>query len=140
MNLEENILQFIPQRHPFVMIDNLLFADEKITRTNFTVSAENIFYENDAFTEAGLLENIAQTAAAAAGYKAIMQNKPVSVGYIAAVKNFEIFFLPKINNELITEIVTTDHVLNVTVISGKVLCNGQLAAQCEMKIFINSRD
>ena len=45
------------------------------------------------FTEGGLMENMAQTAAARAGYLAKAENKPVSGGYIGAVKDFEVFFL-----------------------------------------------
>jgi len=59
--ITKDILQFIPQRHPFVMVDALLFADEKTTRTNFMVTQKDIFCEDGVFSEAGLLENIAQT-------------------------------------------------------------------------------
>ena len=40
---------------------------------------------NGEFSEAGLMENIAQTAAARAGYIAVMENKPVAIGYIMSV-------------------------------------------------------
>ena len=64
------------------------------------------------------------------------ENKPVSVGYIGSVKNFEVFALPKIDDMLETEIVIENQVFNVTMISGKIRCNDILIAQCEMKIFI----
>ena len=136
MENAENILSLIPQKPPFVMIGQLLHSDEMITRSGFQVTAENIFTINGRFTEAGLLENIAQTAAARAGYIAQRDNKPVEIGYIGAVKNLEIFELPKTNDELITEIKIEDKVLNVSVISGKVWCNNKLIAQCEMKVFM----
>ena len=44
--IPENILSFIPQRYPFVMVDPLLYADEKTATTDFTVTAENIFCED----------------------------------------------------------------------------------------------
>ncbi|MES2331829.1 MAG: 3-hydroxyacyl-ACP dehydratase [Bacteroidota bacterium] len=136
MSPEKNILPFIPQQPPFVMIDELYHSDETITRTGFCVTAENVLTIDGVFTEAGLLENIAQTAAARAGYTARLENKPVRVGYIGAVKNLEIFSLPKINDRLTTEIKIEDHVFDVTMISGKVWCNEILVAQCEMKIFM----
>ena len=52
-------------------------------------------------------------------------------------KNLEIFFLPKTGDELITEIIIENQIFDVTLISGKIVCNGKVAAQCEMKIFIN---
>ncbi len=132
----ENILSLIPQKPPFVMINRLLQSNESITRSSFRISAENIFTINDQFTEAGLMENIAQTAAARAGYIARLENKPVEIGYISTVTNLEIFDLPKINDELTTEIKIEDKVFNISVISGKVWCYGKLIAQCEMKVFI----
>jgi len=137
MDVSNDILAFIPQRPPFVMIGTLMFADEKTATTKFTITAENIFCENGFFSEAGLLENIAQTMAAGTGYSAQKENKPVSVGYIGAVKNFEVFFLPKINDELFTEIVVTDEIFNMKNIKGKIMCDHLPVAACEMKIFIN---
>lgn len=136
----ENILQFIPQRHPFVMVDQLLDADDKSATANFTVTAENIFCENGFFSEAGLLENIAQTVAAGNGYNEQIENKKVTGGYIVGVKNFEVFFLPKINDVLTTDIVVTGKLFNMTAISGKIVCNNRPVAKCEMKIFSNTSD
>jgi predicted hotdog family 3-hydroxylacyl-ACP dehydratase len=131
-----NILSFIPQRYPFVMVDTLLFADEKTAKTGFTVIAGNIFCEEDEFSEAGLLENMAQTAAAGAGYRESKANKPAAIGYIGAVKNFEVFVLPQLKDVLTTETVITDKIFNATIIHGKIMCNTLLVAQCEMKVFV----
>lgn len=139
MSLEENILNLIPQKAPFVMVGNLLYADDKVTRTNFTIKEENIFLEKGKFSEAGLIENMAQTAAAGAGYNSKRNNKPVQIGYIGSVKNLEIFLLPKINDEIITEITVENQLFNVTIISGKIWCDEKLVAQCEMKIFLDEK-
>jgi predicted hotdog family 3-hydroxylacyl-ACP dehydratase len=136
--LSENILEFVPQRHPFVMVDVLLFANKETATTKFIVTKENVFCENDFFSEAGLLENIAQTVAAGNGYNEQQVNKKTSGGYIAGVKNFEVFVLPKINDVLTTEIIVTGKIFNMTSIAGKILLGDVLAAQCEMKIFSNS--
>jgi predicted hotdog family 3-hydroxylacyl-ACP dehydratase len=135
--LQTNIQTLIPQRPPFVMVDSLLSAGENGAQTTFKVCADNVLVDNGYFTEAGLMENIAQTAAAKAGYEAITQNKPVEVGYIGAVKNLEIFALPQIGDELITEIKIENHIFDVTVITGTVQCKGAVMATCEMKIFIS---
>jgi predicted hotdog family 3-hydroxylacyl-ACP dehydratase len=135
---EENITALIPQRPPFVMIDKLLYSNETITQTSLLITEKNIFTENEEFCEAGLMENIAQTAAARAGYIACLENKPVSAGYIGAVKNLEIRCLPKINDELITEIKIENHVFDVIMISGCAYCKDKIAATCEMKIFIGA--
>jgi len=135
---EENIQTLIPQKPPFVMIDKLLHSGETITQTSFLITEENIFVEIGEFSEAGLMENIAQTAAARAGYIARLENKPVSAGYIVAVKNLEIMGLPKINDELITEIKIENRVFEVILISGRICCKDKLVATCEMKIFVGA--
>ena len=140
MNISNDILQFIPQRPPFVMVDKLLYADEEKATSSFTITFDNILCEDGFFSEAGLMENIAQTIAAGRGYKEQMENKPVAGGYIAAVKNFEVFFLPQINDVLTTEIAVTGMLFNITIVTGKILLNGSLVAQCEMKIFSNTND
>jgi predicted hotdog family 3-hydroxylacyl-ACP dehydratase len=136
--LKENIESLIPQRYPFVMIDELTYSDGKLTRTRLEIRAENIFVENGLLMEPALLENIAQTAAVRAGYEANKENSPVRVGYIGAVKNFEVHGLPKVGDTLETEIVTGNQVFDVTVIKGTIHCNNKLLASCEMKIFIKN--
>jgi len=134
---KENIQSLIPQRPPFVMIDELVYSDEKSSRTSLLINADNIFVVNGELREPGLLENIAQTAAAHAGYGAIQENQPVKVGYIGAVKNFEVFKLPLLNDRIETEIKVEDKVFGATLITGTTKCNDELVARCEMKIFIS---
>lgn len=133
----EKITSLIPQAPPFVMIDQLVYSDEKVSRSNLTVREDNIFVENGHFLEAGMVENIAQTAAARVGYIAKEHNVPVPVGYIGAIKNLEVFSLPAVNDLLDTEISIENQIFDVTVITGRVKCREQLLAQCEMKIFIS---
>lgn len=133
----ESILSLIPQKPPFVMVDELLFSDDNITKTSFTVTADNVFVINSRFSEAGLMENMAQTAAAGSGNMARIENRPVANGYIGQVKNFEIFSLPAIGDILLTEVKMEVQVFDAGIVSGKVLCNDEVVAQCEMKIFIN---
>ena len=135
--LIENIIPLIPQKHPFVMIDKLFYSDEKNTCSGFKIQSDNIFVEEGVFREPGLVENIAQTAAVRAGYIAQQANVPVPIGYIGAIKNLEIFSLPKVNDELETEITIENQIFDVTIISGRIKCKNNILAQCEMKIFIN---
>lgn len=134
---ELDILSLIPQKPPFVMVDKLLFSDDNVTRTKFVVPVDNVFVINDEFSEAGLMENMAQTAAAGSGNMARIEDRPVATGYIGQVKNFEVFALPKVGDELLTEIKIEVQVFDAGIVSGKIWCEDKLLAQCEMKIFIN---
>jgi predicted hotdog family 3-hydroxylacyl-ACP dehydratase len=135
---ETNILPFIPQRSPFVMIDELVACDEQSAKTKLQVRDDNLFIRNGSLTEPALVENIAQTAAARIGYICHTENKPVPIGYIAAVQNLRIEGLPATGDILETEIAIRNQVLHVTIIAGKVKVNGRLIAECEMKIFVQN--
>ncbi|MEO6548352.1 MAG: 3-hydroxyacyl-ACP dehydratase [Ferruginibacter sp.] len=135
--LTKDIVSLIPQRPPFVMVDLLTAHDEKLTRSYFSIKEDNILVENGRLSEAGLVENIAQTAAARAGYVATLENKPVQVGYIGAVTNLVIYALPSVNDQLETEVTIQHQIFEVSIIKGKVMCGELLLAECEMKIFIN---
>jgi predicted hotdog family 3-hydroxylacyl-ACP dehydratase len=136
--VKENIASLIPQAPPFVMIDELVYSDGNITRTRLEIRDDNIFAENGVFTEPGLLENIAQTAAARAGYEANKDNAPVRVGYIGAVKHFDVLDLPAVGDTIETEIIIGNQVFDVSVINGTITCNKKVIARCEMKIFIKN--
>lgn len=119
------------------MVDQLVSFNETTSTTVFAIRSDNIFVEDGLFKEPGLVENIAQTAAARAGYISKTENKPVLVGYIGAVNNLQIFSLPKTGDELVTEITIEKQIFDVALISGKITCNDELIAQCNMKIFIS---
>jgi len=134
---ETDILPFIPQRAPFVMIDNLVGCDEQSARTTLQVRNDNLFVKAGVLTEPALVENIAQTAAARIGYICSRENKPVPIGYIAAVQNLVINELPKTGSTVETEIIIKNQVMNVTIISGIARTEGRVMASCEMKIFVS---
>lgn len=117
------------------MVGKLLNSDENLTWSSFVIPADNVFVKNTFFQEAGLMENIAQTAALRAGYIAHAENKPVAVGYIGAVSKFEVFDLPKTGDEIVTEISIQNQVFDIAVLSGRVWLGETLIAQCEMKVF-----
>ena len=136
--MSNEIHSYIPQRPPFVMVDEVLHADETLVRTKFTISSDNLFVANGNFTEPGLVENMAQTAAAGTGYKAKQDGKEAPVGYIAALKNLKIDSLPRINDTITTEITFQHTVMNAHIVQGRVMVADKEIANCELKIFIKS--
>ncbi|MFI5155220.1 MAG: 3-hydroxyacyl-ACP dehydratase [Chitinophagales bacterium] len=139
MNSDKYILKYIPQRGAMVMVDELIFADESVCKTRFTVSPGNIFVEDEDFSAAGLIENMAQTAAARMGYICFKEQRPVPIGFIAAVQNFQAFALPKINEQIETEISIKNQIFDFTIVSGTVHSNGKKLAQCDLKIYISKQ-
>ncbi len=136
MNLP--ITHFIPQRPPMVMIDELIKSDSVSAATAFYILPENIFVEAGKLTEPGLIENIAQTAAAMVGHECSTLGIPVPIGFIAAVKDLKINFAPEVLSTINTTVTVTNFVMNVTIINAKVEQSGKLVCSCEMKILIQT--
>ena len=133
---QEDILSVIPQRPPFVMIDELLGCNEDSSSTTFRVAQDNVLVDNGELTEAGLIENIAQTAAAGVGYLMRQNGGTALTGYIAAIKNLAIYGLPRIGSVIDTTVTIDKQIFDVTMIHGSINSNSMLLAECEMKIFI----
>jgi len=132
-----NIEELLPQRKPFVMVDALTHFDEVFTRTRMQVMADNIFVENNAFTESGIIENIAQTCAARMGYiNKHLHSEKVKIGLIGSIKDLVINELPKVGDELITTVEVINEVFAITLVNAKVEIRGKVIASCEMKISI----
>jgi len=131
-----NIIDLIPQRPPMVMIDQLELCTIDITITNFTIKADNIFCKDGLFNEPGLIENIAQTAAARAGYIAKQKNEEPVVGFIGSVKRLKINSLPKVGSQITTSVESLHDIGNVSIVKGIIKQNNEVIAECEMNIFL----
>src|SRR5882724_8701162 len=90
------IINYIPQRDPFIAIHDILQATDEFAETQYEVLPDSIFVTNNLFREPGLIENIAQTAAAQMGYACKKKGLPVPLGYIASIKNLNVHSLPPI--------------------------------------------
>ena len=137
MDFEIDVLTLLPQRPPFVMVDNLLSVDEKSACTELLVTADNIFTENGRFAEVGIIENIAQTCAAGMGYVTICTHKnTVKIGFLSAVRNLTIERLPKVGETLNTYVSIVEHVMEMILIKSEVRINDETIAEGDMKIFV----
>jgi len=129
-----DIKTLIPQGPPFIMVDRLLESNGTLTRTSFRITGDNPLTTNSRFGMAGLIENMAQTAAAGAGFAAFAAGGVVRSGAIVAINNLEITRLPELGEELTTEITVTARVADIVVISGRITCGPSVIATGELKI------
>jgi predicted hotdog family 3-hydroxylacyl-ACP dehydratase len=135
---EYNILDLIPQRQPMVLIDQLISVGENSASGRLFIRESNVFCAGGYFQEGGLMEFIAQTAAAWKGYRQLSQQEGVNPGFIGAIKNLSVHLLPEINTEIQSEILVDSELLGYTLITGKVVQNKTIVAECEMRIFIGT--
>lgn len=133
----ENIKKYIPQREPMIMVDRLLSHEDRKSVSGFEILADNVFVNLGLFTEAGLLENMAQTAALSKGFEVIEKGEVPPLGFIGAVKSLKVHQLPKVGQVLETEINIKHEVLNASIVEAQVFCHSEIIASCELKIFLN---
>jgi 3-hydroxymyristoyl/3-hydroxydecanoyl-(acyl carrier protein) dehydratase len=135
----QNAAKLIPQKPPFVLVDKLLYVDENNSHGSFKIPDKNIFVKHGYFSTPGMVESMAQTAAAGTGYLFAREKKGVPIGYIGAVQKLEVVDWPPANAEIIMEISLLTNILQVSLVSGVVKYNGKIMASCEMKIFVNNQ-
>lgn len=132
-----DILELIPQRPPFIMVDRLLHFDRIVTTSEFVVREDNIFLEGDELQPEGLVENIAQTCAARIGYVNLMNKESVRLGFIGAVRNLSIIRTPKIGEIIETSITVKEEIFQMTLVDAEIRLNGSVIVNAEMKIALS---
>ena len=126
----------IPQKPPMVMVDRLVRADEVIVESTFLIRDDNVFCDQGIFTEAGLVENMAQTAAAGVGSRSYESGKEPPVGFIGGIRNLKIELYPEAGQVITTRIMVEHEVFNASVVRGEVLLDDRVIASCQLKIFL----
>ena len=129
-----DILELLPQRRPFVMIDSLLYCDLAVTRTSLEVREDNIFNDAGHLSTAGICENIAQTCAARLGYLSLSSGQPVRLGFIGAISNMQVSRTPRTGEALVTEINVLQEVFNITLVHAVVWSGDEIIAETDLKI------
>lgn len=140
---KENILQLISQRPPIVMVGGLIEHGAESSVSVFTIEPGNIFVADGHFQMPGLIENIAQTVALRAGYEHMLRIQSEGgaaikppVGFIGEVKNLLIHSLPAVGKQIETRVDLLHNIFTASVVKGTVTYDGKIAAECEMKVFV----
>lgn len=134
---KDSITQYIPQRAPFVMIDELISATEEGFQTTFTIEESNLFLENGLLSESSLIENIAQTCAAGFGYiNSQKGNGEGQLGFIGAVSKLTVSNQAKLGDNIATNVTIMTSFDAIHLIEGTATSNGVELLKCQMKIVI----
>jgi len=108
-NIEnKDFINFLPHRGTMLMVKDLLGIDEKSVSSGLPILDSCIFVKNGYLTEAGLIENAAQTSTAIVGQSFFSEDDLTGesnklVGYISAIRKVEVFDLPKVGAYLTTK-------------------------------------
>ena len=131
-----DILDLIPQRPPIFMVDGFSCEDEQNCHSTLTISGDNIFLEeNGRLAEEGILEHIAQTAAAYVGLMRKQAGEEVNRGYIGDIKRCTVSGqMPTAGATLVTHLTIMSQVGNITLVSAETAVDGQTVLTCRMKL------
>ena len=133
---KENITSIIPQKEPFVMVHNLVSANEKEFTSTFKIEDDNLFLSDTKLQEPSLIENIAQTVAAGFGFMDRESGGEPKIGFIGGISKLKVHQLPSLNEEINTTITHLYQFENIYLVKGENFCNGELLVECEMKIVV----
>ena len=133
----ERIKELIPQRDPIMMVDSLVSVEGDVCVTSLLVRDSNFFIEEEdrLMSEPGLIEHIAQSASAFAGYRCGAKGEKAPVGYIGEVKKFHCYRRPAIGELLSTTVTMGAEVNGITIIYGETRVRDEVVADTQMKIF-----
>ena len=123
----------IPQRAPFVMVQELSEYSENHLISGFEIQEDNLFVQDGVFQASGLIEHQAQSVALHTGYKYYLLGKDAPTGYIGAIKSFETEILPKTGDQLKSEVTILNEVMGVTLVDIVTKLNGEVIAKSQMK-------
>ena len=132
---QHTICDLIPQREPMIMVDAFYGIADETAYAGLIIRQENIFVEDNVLREEGLMEHMAQSAAARAGYVARSKGEPVRLGYIGAVTKAEFCRLPRVGEQLLSAVRIIEEVMDITLLEVETRIGDERVAACRMKIF-----
>ena len=130
-----NLLELLPQRPPFVMVDCLTDYNETQSSCSLTVRPDNVFCDDGRLASAGLIEHIAQTCAARLGYyNKYVVKTGIRLGFIGEVKDLDIVRLPREGETIETTITVVQEIFDVTLVKAVVRVGEETIATTNLKI------
>jgi len=132
-----DILKLIPQRNPIVMVDSFYGIENTVSRSSLTIMDDNIFIEfGGVLSELGMIEHVAQSAAAREGYEAICSGNKPAVGYIGAISNLKVKGSAKVGEILSTDLKPLYQLGDVILFHADVRIAELSVLECDMKVFL----
>ena len=137
--LETNPLELIPQRPPMVLVDRFEGIDaEGVSTTGYTVVPAGLFVAGGRMSECGIIEHMAQSAAARIGWCCRAEGRPVPVGFIGAVSRLELHDLPRTGAHLRTRLHIVQEIGPLSLAEVRTEADGRPLAEGNLKIYLQS--
>ena len=133
---DTDIRELIPQRDPICMVGRLLRVEGNVAETCFTVRADNFFLDDDGLlAETGVMEHIAQSASAYAGWRARQRGAQTApLGFIGEVKKYRCYRRPAVGEALHTTVTLLTEFDSILVIGAETRVADEVVAETQMKV------
>lgn len=131
------IKNLIPHREPMILISEVLSYFQGMITTSYTVTENCVFLKNDIFTEAGIIEHMAQTAAAMNGLQSDSSKEP-SAGYLVAINNFKLKRCPNIRERIVSTAVESFTFNGLSRFKTEIKIGDNIIATAELTTTLNN--
>ena len=128
-----------------LMVTKIIDLNEDTVTTEFKVTKDCIFVNNDRFTESGIIENAAQSCSAIVGQDFFAADDLEGVGnsiigFISGIKKAQIFLLPKTGDTLTTKANLLSNYssgnFSICTMECKIYTGKELVAECILNFLI----
>ncbi|WP_432670188.1 ABC transporter permease [Flavobacterium sp. SM2513] len=131
------------------MVDWISEINNEAVKTVFEIKNDNIFVENNFFSEIGLIENAAQTCSSIVG-QSFFSKEPDNeigdvkvIGFISGIKKVKVIALPEVGQLIYTNAVLssrfdTDEYIVCTMICNTI-CDKEIIFEAEINLFIQEK-
>jgi predicted hotdog family 3-hydroxylacyl-ACP dehydratase len=131
-----DILRYIPQRPPVVMVDSFYGVEGDNSYSGYTVPEVSIFCRDGILDECALIENMAQSAALRIGWLYVSEGKEVPLGFIGSVGKCDITRRVRAGEILLTTVKTVAEIGSVTLAEAEITSGGEKICAGTLKIFL----
>lgn len=129
--------QLIPHRPPMRLIDSLVSYSAAETEIEALPSSDSIFVgEDGVLAQAALVELLAQGYAAAKGYDDLMNDRPITEGYLVGVRKLALSGAARAGDKLKIRIRTVGSFEGFVVADGEIERCGEIIASGCVKLWI----
>lgn len=129
----------LPQQEPFVMVGKLVRFTLRSSTTEALIREDNLLVDGGIFSPCGIMENIAQTCAARIGfYNRYVLQKEVQIGYIGAIRDYEILGTAKAGSIIRTTVDVIEEVFGMTLASAIVESEDKVIARGQIKLAVKN--
>ena len=129
------IAELVPHRPPMQWLQALTECTETTATATACFTAGHFAVVNGAVPETALIECVAQTVAAALGYRS-RATGVVNNGLLAAVTRFQIQSSPPLGQELHIAVRELKRLGPMVLVAGVVSCDGRVIASGELSLYV----